>query len=360
MGLLINACVAFTGFYVISKIYHSPLFSSWRSRDFIIGILAGLLGLFLIYVAVEVEGDGIVRVDLRHLPLVLLAYYGAGLPLFIATIFIGASRFLFGAIDHAVVAFIGTIIISLGMIWIYKRFANRLFIQSMILNVWALTITSVVIFINLDGRAQFIDVLLALWTVGLAISLLSSILTIDLEKTKSRAKEYKFSAERDHLTGLYNRRMWDRQTASLKNDGHAYNVLALDIDHFKRVNDTYGHANGDLVLKQFADILLEETRPHDLVARIGGEEFMILVNHLSPAKAEKVAQRIRSRIENSYFELDEGPPIRVTSSIGISHGAAISIQVMTEAADKALYEAKANGRNQVVVQDMNQSNRSST
>lgn len=346
-ALLLNASVAFTGFYLISKLYHSTHFDSYRSRGILIGFLAGALGLFLMKNGVQVNDE--VRVDLRHLPLVLLAFYGARSPLFVATLIIASTRFLFGFSDQAVVAFIATFIVSSGMWWLHKCFRNRLLLQSMLLNTWALFIISVAVFINLGWGTTYVELILTIWTVGLLVGTLASLLAIDLEKTTRRAKEYKYSAERDHLTGLFNRRMWERKTASLVSDRQTYNVLALDIDHFKHVNDTYGHSNGDLVLKRFAELLKIETRAHDVVARIGGEEFVILIYDLSPDKVYKVAERIRERIAAEAFFLSDVTSIQVTTSIGIAHGSALPIESMSDLADTALYQAKDNGRNRTVL-----------
>lgn len=345
--LLLNACVAFTGFYIISKIYHSSLFDSKHIRSFMIGLLAGALGLFLMYNAVEANDS--VRVDLRHLPLVLLAFYGARFPLLIATLVIASTRFLFGMTEQAFIAFIATFIVSLGMLWIHQHLRERLFLQSIFLNVWALFVISIAVYINMGWGPAYVSLVLTIWMVGMLVGLLSSTLTIDLEKTTRRALEYKQSSERDHLTGLFNRRVWDRYTASLGEDDRTYNILALDIDHFKHVNDTYGHGNGDLVLQQFADILKVETRAHDKVARIGGEEFVILMYDLTPEKVDKVANRIRERVATETFYLNDFPPIQITTSVGVAHGTALPIKRMVDLADSALYQAKHEGRNQVVV-----------
>mgnify|MGYP005753728269 CR=1 FL=1 len=345
--LLLNACVAFTGFYIISKIYHSSLFNSQRLRSFVIGLLAGALGLFLMYNAVEANDT--VRVDLRHLPLVLLAFYGARMPLYIATLVIASTRFLFGMTEQAFIAFIATFVVSGGMLWIHRLLRERLFMQSIFLNVWALFVISLAVYINMGWSAAYVSLVLTIWMVGMLVGLLSSTLTIDLEKTTRRALEYKQSSERDHLTGLFNRRVWDRYTASLGEDGRTYNILALDIDHFKHVNDTYGHGNGDLVLQQFADILKVETRAHDTVARIGGEEFVILMYDLTPEKVDKVANRIRERVATETFYLNDFPPIQITTSVGVANGTALPIKQMVDLADSALYQAKNEGRNQVVV-----------
>lgn len=347
--LLVNACIAFTGFYIISKIIHSTHFSSSTTTSVIIGLATGLLGVLLMFKGIQVNES--LRMDLRHLPLVLLAFYGNRFPLVIATLIIGGSRFLFGITPQAFVAFIAIIAISTGMIYIHRKLFNRPFRQNLSLNIWALLMITFAVLINLGFTDASLRLLLATWTIGLAVGVLSSLLTLDFQMLNRQVALYKQSAERDHLTGLYNRRVWDTRTAGLEQEGRIYNVLALDIDHFKHVNDTYGHGNGDLVLKQFANILMEETRPHDVTARIGGEEFMILVYDLAPSKVNKVANRIRERIANERFQLDGFPAITVTTSIGIAHGKHVHIQQMNVLADEALYTAKQQGRNRTILFD---------
>jgi len=235
------------------------------------------------------------------------------------------------------------------MMLIHRQLLNRPFRQNLVLNVWALLMVTCAVLINLGFNDASLRLLLATWTIGLAVGVLSSMLTLDFQMLNRQVELYKQSSERDHLTGLYNRRVWDSRTAGLEQEGRIYNVLALDIDHFKHVNDTYGHGNGDLVLQQFANILMEETRPHDITARIGGEEFMILVYDLTPSKVTKVANRIRERIAHERFQLDGFPAITVTASIGIAHGKQIHIQYMNGLADEALYTAKQQGRNRTIL-----------
>lgn len=345
--LLINACIAFTGFYIISKVIHSTRFSSYPAKSIIIGLLTGLLGVLLMFKGIQVNES--LRMDLRHLPLVLLAFYGIRFPLIIATLIIASSRFLFGVTPQAFVAFVAILAISAGMIFIHRTFLNRPFRQNVALNVWALSMVTIAVLINLGLSDAALRLLLSTWTIGLAVGILSSLLTLDFQTLNRQVELYKKSAELDHLTGLYNRRVWDARTAGLEQEGRIYNVLALDIDHFKHVNDTYGHGNGDLVLQQFANILKQETRPHDITARIGGEEFMILVYDLSPQKVVKVATRIRERIATERFQLDGFPAIEITTSIGISHGKRIPIQRMNTLADDALYTAKQQGRNRTIL-----------
>jgi diguanylate cyclase (GGDEF)-like protein len=126
--------------------------------------------------------------------------------------------------------------------------------------------------------------------------------------------------------------------------------LLLDIDHFKRINDTHGHAAGDAVLRQLADLLKRTSRVEDLVFRYGGEEFAAVLPNASARAAVQIADRIRSVVEKYSF-LWESQTIPVTLSIGVANlnGAEKDSQALIENADAALYQAKKSGRNRVVV-----------
>ncbi|MES2584641.1 MAG: diguanylate cyclase [Pseudomonadota bacterium] len=159
-------------------------------------------------------------------------------------------------------------------------------------------------------------------------------------------------ATRDALTGLYNRRCFDEKLKdsvhTSQRSGRSFALLVLDADHFKRINDTYGHNTGDVVLQQLARLLTEHTRNTDFVARYGGEEFVVLLPDIPHAEeATTVAEKVRAAVEQASFP-DVG---RLTVSIGISlwtpdapHGKALF-----QHADEALYQAKSSGRNRVMV-----------
>lgn len=159
----------------------------------------------------------------------------------------------------------------------------------------------------------------------------------------------------DPLTGLYNRRYLDNhlgalfEEASLK--ARHLSVFVLDIDRFKCVNDSYGHDAGDEVLKEFANRVRANTRGIDVVARVGGEEIVVIVPDTDVDGAHAVAERIRERVETDRFAVCQGADtIAVTVSIGVAARLAADTgpSEMLKRADLALYQAKQNGRNQVV------------
>ncbi|NEX22905.1 diguanylate cyclase [Thiorhodococcus mannitoliphagus] len=163
-------------------------------------------------------------------------------------------------------------------------------------------------------------------------------------------------ATKDDLTGLANRRHFmsrlAEELARLKrHDGHQAALLMLDLDHFKQINDTFGHSQGDVVLRQCATLMRTVLRINDQIGRIGGEEFVILLPDTDPAAARIFAERLRATIEQTPVEQPKGPAIRVTISIGVAElrSQDTSIDDALTRADAALYQAKNSGRNRVSV-----------
>ncbi|WP_425260952.1 GGDEF domain-containing protein [Rubrivivax sp. RP6-9] len=161
-------------------------------------------------------------------------------------------------------------------------------------------------------------------------------------------------SSRDALTGLSNRRSFElalgREIDRVARSGEPALLLTMDIDHFKRVNDSYGHNAGDLVIKAVAGALLDCVRPMDLVARVGGEEFAIILPNCPSAFGETVAERVRRRVERMPVVVGPGQHIAVSVSIGGAFApqwVRSTPALWVERADQQLYRAKALGRNVV-------------
>lgn len=156
----------------------------------------------------------------------------------------------------------------------------------------------------------------------------------------------------DALTGLYNRRHFnaelEREFMRSKRYGGDLCIAIIDIDFFKKINDTYGHLCGDYVLKEVAYLILENFRKTDMVFRYGGEEFVVLMTETSLENSLIPLERLRKTIENNNF-IFKGEKIKVTISIGAETNHTESTEEFLNNADKALYKAKQNGRNQTVL-----------
>jgi two-component system cell cycle response regulator len=163
------------------------------------------------------------------------------------------------------------------------------------------------------------------------------------------------AAVRDALTRVYNRRHFVERLASevaySRRHRSPLSLLMLDVDHFKRINDSYGHPAGDYVLSTLGQLLLAVVRIEDLVARYGGEEFAILCRETPPMSALQLAERLRRAVESHAFTYRE-QKLSVTLSIGIamSSDSPTAAQQLIAKADAALYEAKQTGRNRAVLQ----------
>ncbi len=161
-------------------------------------------------------------------------------------------------------------------------------------------------------------------------------------------------ASKDELTNLYNRRAFFEQGKQLFKQARRYpqsiSVMMIDIDHFKNINDNYGHAVGDNVLKAIGDLLQNTVREADILARIGGEEFAIILPQTGVEEASNLAERIRQRIEAEVIQHDT-LQIKITASFGIASCMAEGddLDRMLTKADDALYIAKKKGRNQVKI-----------
>lgn len=153
-------------------------------------------------------------------------------------------------------------------------------------------------------------------------------------------------AQSDALTGLPNRRAMVDAITEWQRSGTPFAVVSVDIDHFKRVNDTYGHATGDDTLKVLAALLRRSARPNDLPCRVGGEEFMLLLPEVSVANATEVAERLRRTLETTHIDIVG----QITLSAGVAdwHPGGDSISSVFEEVDRRLYQAKKSGRNRVV------------
>ena len=169
------------------------------------------------------------------------------------------------------------------------------------------------------------------------------------ERIEKTIKKLDQDRQKDQLTQLLNRRGMENALEYFVANSQPFSVLALDIDHFKRVNDNFGHDVGDIVIKQFASLMQKCAREQDLVCRSGGEEFLIFLPHVGLDVAFKIAERLRLSIESHEFE-QVG---QVTTSIGISRWPEFSedIDTVLKQADRALYSAKEAGRNRTHLVD---------
>jgi diguanylate cyclase (GGDEF)-like protein len=191
---------------------------------------------------------------------------------------------------------------------------------------------------------------MTVFSVELVLYAVGTVFVIFMLVSERAVTVHKTAASMDPLTGMFNRRGFSEATARViereANAGRPVTVLIFDIDHFKSINDRFGHPAGDEILKLFSTIVINTLRISDLSGRIGGEEFAALL----PCSLEEgvlAAERVREAFEASGIAVDEGP-VDTTVSIGVAGGpAGTELEVLLAAADTALYQAKRSGRNRV-------------
>lgn len=172
--------------------------------------------------------------------------------------------------------------------------------------------------------------------------------TADLNRINKQLREL---AMRDSLTNLYNRRYFFEQShhffEQAKRYGKAFSIVIFDIDHFKNINDSYGHLTGDEVLKTLSALLEQNLRKADLSARFGGEEFIFLLSETDLKGAVRVAEKIRKKVSVMKFSNGEDKTFSLTISLGITAYFPVRDDIMSifDSADAALYHSKNNGRN---------------
>jgi diguanylate cyclase (GGDEF)-like protein len=165
-----------------------------------------------------------------------------------------------------------------------------------------------------------------------------------------KAKHLHMKSVTDGLTLLYSKSHFSRQLDAhvdfAVRNAQPFSLILLDIDHFKQVNDNYGHASGDVVLSGIAETIRNSLRKYDSAYRIGGEELAVLLPRTDLGRAAAIAERLRTRIEKQKFVAKENVPIRVTVSCGVAqYHAGDTSETLFSRTDQCLYSAKENGRN---------------
>ncbi len=198
------------------------------------------------------------------------------------------------------------------------------------------------------------------------------VCSLSLRTTRDIMQNYALKQENitDSLMGIFNRRYLDRrlkdETERALNYAHPLSIFLIDIDHFKQVNDNYGHQVGDLVLKNIAQNIKESLRESDVLARYGGEEFVVILPRTQVSTSYTLAERLRHVVANSQLVLPGESDIDILS-IGVTVSVGVAgltskckdYQCLIKNADRALYQAKQNGRNQVIMSSNNVNRESS-
>lgn len=293
-------------------------------------------------------------------PFLLGIWCGAlGFPLWITfallnctLINISSYRDTRGAVQALIVFFVGAL---LGVALAGPRFAPHTDWPATLLCVIGLTL-----YLLMAINAAYVrnlslrDIRARLLRSEQAFQTANEALQQQIEEIHALQAQLSEQANRDPLTGLYNRRYLgttlERELTRCEREGQPLSLMLIDIDHFKKINDTYGHQAGDEVLKKLAAMLTEQARTADVVCRFGGEEFLLLLPNMPPDIALARTEQWRSAFAATTVLFDEFR-LQVTLSVGIASypGHGESPEELIRCADRALYRAKSEGRNRVVL-----------
>ncbi|WP_347861086.1 diguanylate cyclase [Salimicrobium sp. PL1-032A] len=325
--------------------------SSSLKMKLLSGALAGGLGNILMQYSIHFQNT---IIDLRHVPLILVTYYGGGIPGGVAAALIIAGRFLIGWNISALSAVIYVLLTALATLGISKINSDRR-IKTFLSLTCSNVVFTVLLWLLLDESSPILLVAATFWTLSYVAGFISFRVIEYVRENQRILDKFRNEASTDSLTGLNNVREFDASfnelcTRTIEKDEHL-SLLYIDIDHFKTINDTYGHKEGDQVLIELSNLLTNAVRSYDIVSRNGGEEFTVLLLDCPMDRAEEIGERIRQRVEEHSFLLTTGELLKVTVSVGLAcyKETTAPPENLLKDADDALYQAKRTGRNQVCI-----------
>lgn len=352
LDIIANISILTTVSYVFVKLIPKEKIYTLNIKQKLLMIgLSSITSFILMLFSVDLPEE--VIMDFRHVILIFLVYY-FGPSVSVPTAFLMAALRLFWGINTTSIrTAIMYVVLGLVLPIVCKRLTKQLNKYAVLLLLNAVCVST----ITINLFFLYDDFLLsALICLGLLI--LSSIVTItvtafieDLIKNLHLYLKEQEYAKMDYLTGLYNMREFNKKWKMIQADNSiATTAFAmLDIDHFKWINDTYGHANGNFILRQLATILKIGAPDNELVYRVGGEEFCLILNDLTYAEQKTIAENIRASVADKEFLLENGAGIHITISIGLAASSQQKdMKKLFRLADRCLYMAKDQGRNKVI------------
>ncbi|WP_244935186.1 GGDEF domain-containing protein [Acuticoccus sediminis] len=343
-----------TGLLAFVALFYGFALSYWRGRipPVCTGIILGIGGLITMLDPTEVVPG--VFVDSRTTMVMLAAFFGGPVAGLVSAVIAGAYRLWLGG-DGAIPG-VTILLLSTGLGLVCRSILvtpgkpfrhTHVLVLTLVAPICSLGAFLLPIDIALKTLQESFVPLNVVRMLGIAF--LGSVMLHEHRRVEAES-EIQRLAYADELSGLNNRRSFymhlDKAWERWLRYKDPFTIIVLDIDYFKTINDRYGHPTGDSVIRLLSTILNAECRAADVTARIGGEEFAVLMPNTDQRTGYVAAERIRRRIEDSTLLLDTGP-LRFTASFGVSgsHQGFDSKFEILSSADQALYEAKRDGRN---------------
>lgn len=343
---IVISCLAVSGQLFRQK----PMDSSFRTK-LLGGIVAGLMGSLLMLFSLKIEDH--VMIDFRNFAVIIVSLYG-GLPsgLAAAAIII-CNRFAFFGVNPSSLT-ASLILIALAFIAAYLKNRNMTtFMKILISNLFHVAFFSLAITFLVKDAGTRNSLYLYYGTFTLAGGCLAAWMCDFITRSNQNYRKLRETASKDFLTGLNNVRefdeTWNIRVSAAMQTGDPLSLLIIDIDHFKLINDKYGHPEGDRILKQLGELLAGAAGTSGIAARNGGEEFSIILPGAARTAAESVAETVRKRVQEHPFFLSGDVEIHITVSVGVASYPESTKEIgqLIKKADECLYRAKNLGRNRV-------------
>lgn len=350
--IVVNGTLIIAFLFLVGQIFKDTGITTESSAKLRIinGVLFGFLGVSLMIFSLHLA-DNII-IDMRFIALSISAITGGWLSVIITSLMMIITRLMMNGInENSIIAV--TILILLTIITpILTKIGIARIKKYWIMISISLFLFQIALYIMYGHNNMFYYISI-LYSASFLVTAYFSLLVYDfIRRSNELYRRYKEESQVDFLTGVYNHRQFNEfldEITMIKENPENLSILAIDIDHFKIVNDTYGHPEGDLILAKLGKILKSTTRKFDIVGRTGGEEFTIMLLDCTNHRALEIAERIRSTVENETFPISSGKQLHITISIGISNYPETTddTNLLIKQADIALYAAKKSGRNRV-------------
>lgn len=344
--------ISMMSYVVIKLIPNQKDFTLSKRQKTMILLFAGFASLLLMLFSVNLSGS--IKVDLRHIIIILLIYYFGPSYSIPVTVLISILRLYWGINTASILSAITYIVIGILIPIVYKHlptYFNK-YMTLLLFNTIFVVASGFNIFYITHNYILSLLVSLLFMLTSSAVLVLDTLFIEDMIRGRYMYLNEKEYATLDFLTGLLNMREFNKQWQIIQMNQNISNTafLILDIDYFKTINDTHGHANGNLVLQQLAIILRINAPENQHIYRVGGEEFCLILNDLTPNELDQIAEKIREDVASKPFQLEDGKVVEVTVSIGVASTKNKDLKNLFRLADRCLYLAKDQGRNRVVIQ----------
>lgn len=350
INILVLVAMTFIGGHILKEVPVNKL--NTISTKIFTGIFCGFTGILLIIYSIHIV-ENKTLIDLRAYAIMMASFTGGFLPSLIAAVIILVFRIVyFGLKLSSIIAVLQMILYLVIFYLIDKKvkLPRRSWFYKSIFS-FIISIFSVYYLLQ---KLPDIKLILLQYSIVLAVAGILEYLLLDYVITSNELfRRYKLDSTKDFLTGLINTRQFDSilnmAFERVRQNHESLSCLMIDIDFFKKINDTYGHAIGDLVLKELSGILQRSIRSIDVVARVGGEEFCVLLFQCPKEQTFEIALAINKSVQEHDFPIGDNQNIHINVSIGISMYPEMTdnLDVLKEKADTALYIAKRSGRNRV-------------